>query len=107
MIARHAVTTILEQAATHGLATGIVTTTRVTEATPAVNYAHTANRDWEADSDLPAGASVADIASQLVAAQRRYGIDVVLGGGRAQFMPCRRPIPNTRRATGRARMAAR
>jgi alkaline phosphatase len=64
-----------------------VTTTRVTHATPAVNYAHTANRAWEADANLPAGASVADIAAQLVAAQRKYGIEVVLGGGRAPFMP--------------------
>jgi len=28
-------------------ATGIVTTTRVTHATPAGTYAHVANRDWE------------------------------------------------------------
>ncbi|MGB7906029.1 MAG: alkaline phosphatase [Steroidobacteraceae bacterium] len=87
VIARHAVTTILEQAEAHGLSTGIVTTTRVTHATPAVNYAHTANREWESDADLPAGASVTDIAAQLVAAQRKYGIEVVLGGGRMQFMP--------------------
>jgi len=87
VIARHAVTTILEQAEAHGLSTGIVTTARVTHATPAVNYAHTANRDWESDADLPAGASVADIAAQLVAAQRKYGIEVVLGGGRMPFMP--------------------
>jgi hypothetical protein len=30
---------------------------------------------------------VLDIAAQLVAAQQRHGIDVVLGGGRAPFMP--------------------
>ncbi|MGB7740273.1 MAG: alkaline phosphatase [Steroidobacteraceae bacterium] len=87
VVARHAVTTILEQAEAHGLSTGVVTTTRVTHATPAVNYAHTANREWESDAHLPAGASVTDIASQLVAAQRKYGIEVVLGGGRTPFMP--------------------
>lgn len=87
VIARHAVATILEQAEAHGLSTGIVTTTRVTHATPAVNYAHTASREWESDADLPAGASVTDIASQLVTAQRKYGIEVVLGGGRTPFMP--------------------
>lgn len=87
VIARHAVPTILEQAEARGLSTGIVTTARVTHATPAVNYAHTANRDWESDASLPAGASIMDIASQLVAAQRRYGIEVVLGGGRMPFMP--------------------
>jgi alkaline phosphatase len=87
VIAKHAVTTILEQAEAHGLSTGIVTTTRVTHATPAVNYAHTANREWESDTNLPAGASVTDIAAQLVEAQRKYGIEVVLGGGRTPFMP--------------------
>jgi alkaline phosphatase len=87
VIARHSVSTLLEQAAARGLATGIVTTTRVTHATPAALYAHTPNRDWEWDAKLPAGATVPDIARQLVAAQQRHGIDVVLGGGRAAFMP--------------------
>ena len=32
---------------------GAVTTTRVTHATPAGAYAHTAYRDWEGDSDMP------------------------------------------------------
>jgi alkaline phosphatase len=87
VIARHSVPTLLEQAAERGLATGFVTTTRVTHATPAALYAHTPNRDWEWDARLPAGATVPDIAAQLVAAQRKFGIDVVLGGGRAPFMP--------------------
>ncbi|MBD3731072.1 MAG: alkaline phosphatase, partial [Sphingomonadales bacterium] len=39
-----------------GLATGIVTTTRITHATPAAGYAHTPQRDWEADADMPAEA---------------------------------------------------
>jgi alkaline phosphatase len=87
VIQSHAVQTILEQAEAAGLATGIVTTARVTHATPAVNYAHIGNRDWEADSNLPAGATVKDIAVQLVEAQKKYGIEVVLGGGRTQFYP--------------------
>jgi len=87
VVARHAVTSILELAEAHGLSTGIVTTARVTHATPAVNYAHTANREWEADTNLPAGTSVSDVAAQLVAAQRKYGIEVVLGGGRTPLMP--------------------
>jgi alkaline phosphatase len=85
--ASHAVRTILEQAEGRGLSTGIVTTARVTHATPAVNYAHIGNRDWESDNNLPTGATVPDIAAQLVAAQKRYGIEVVLGGGRSQFYP--------------------
>ena len=93
VIASHSVQTILEQAEAKGLATGIVTTARVTHATPAVNYAHIGNRDWEADSSLPAGATVKDIASQLVEAQRKYGIEVVMGGGRTQFYPNDVPDP--------------
>lgn len=53
--------------------TGIVTTTRVTHASPAGAYAHTAARDWESDADLLAdcgGEDPArrqeDIAMQLI-----------------------------------------
>lgn len=38
-------TTILEQAKAHGLAAGVVSTARITHATPAATYAHTANSD--------------------------------------------------------------
>ena len=66
---RNQVTTIAELAETAGMATGAVTTTRVTHATPAATFAHTANRDWEADADMPDAAIAAgciDIARQLV-----------------------------------------
>ncbi|GLK58067.1 alkaline phosphatase [Azotobacter vinelandii] len=81
------VETILEQAEERGMATGIVTTARLTHATPAVNYAHIGNRDWEADSNLPAGATVADIARQLLEFPYGDGLEVALGGGRSYFMP--------------------
>ncbi len=87
VVTRHALPTLLEQAEARGMATGIVTTARVTHATPAVNYAHVGNRDWETDRLLPSGATVRDIAAQLVEAQARYGIEVVMGGGRAMFLP--------------------
>ena len=46
---------------------GIVTTTRVTHATPAAMYAHSAHRDWECDSSMPTTASKCkDIGSQLI-----------------------------------------
>lgn len=48
---------------------GIVTTTRVQHASPGASYAHTASRDWYADSDLSAEAirdGCRDIAHQLV-----------------------------------------
>eukprot|EP00058_Branchiostoma_floridae_P012709 XP_002598197.1 hypothetical protein BRAFLDRAFT_69531 [Branchiostoma floridae] len=70
-----------------GKSTGIVTTTRVTHATPAAGYAHTASRNWEADSDLMAEArenNCTDIAYQLV--EEAPDIEVILGGGRRAFL---------------------
>ena len=60
--------TILERAADRGMATGVVTTTRITHATPAACYAHSPDRDWESDADQPDAANEAgflDIARQL------------------------------------------
>ena len=54
-VAGHQLTTILEQAEQRGLATGIVTTTTVTHATPGATYAHSPDRDWEDDSQAAAG----------------------------------------------------
>jgi alkaline phosphatase len=50
------VETIAELAKAHGLSAGAVTTTRITHATPAGVYAHTAYRDWEGDGDMPTDA---------------------------------------------------
>lgn len=56
---------------------GIVTTTRVTHATPAAAYAHSADRKWEADTDLPKhGLRCDDIATQLVRGYVGSHIDV-------------------------------
>lgn len=79
--------TIMEEAEMAGLSTGVVTTARLTHATPAVNYAHIGNRNWEADSNLPAGATVKDIAAQLIDFPYGNGIEVALGGGRSRFYP--------------------
>ncbi|HEV7270229.1 alkaline phosphatase [Pseudoxanthomonas sp.] len=74
-----------------GMATGIVTTARITHATPAAMYAHVSHRDWENDTDLPPEAVEAgckDIAQQLLAAARfGKGPTVALGGGRGEFLP--------------------
>lgn len=45
----------------------MVTTTRLTHATPSAAYAHTVDRYWEGDSDIPADVSghCTDIAYQL------------------------------------------
>ncbi|HEY5680236.1 MAG TPA: alkaline phosphatase [Pseudomonadales bacterium] len=88
--------TLLEEAELRGYATGIVSTARITHATPAATYAHVPNRNWEADSMLPAPASAAgcrDIAAQLVEFEPGDGIDVILGGGRAAFRPAEAPDP--------------
>lgn len=80
--------TLLELAESAGLSTGVVTTTRITHATPAATYAHSPERSWENDTDLPADAQASgcvDIARQLVEFDLGNGIEVVLGGGRANF----------------------
>lgn len=46
------VTSIMQWAQWSGKATGIVTTTRVTHASPAGTFAHTSHRDWESDADI-------------------------------------------------------
>ncbi|HEC97198.1 MAG TPA: alkaline phosphatase [Nitrospirae bacterium] len=83
-------TTILEIAEKAGMSTGVVTTTRITHATPAATYAHSPERNWEDDHDLPADAKAADfpdIARQLIEFPYGDGLEVALGGGRRSFLP--------------------
>ena len=71
-----------------GLAVGVVTTARITHATPATVYAKTPERDWESDRHLPevaAALGCADIATQLVGFDGGSGLDLALGGGREMF----------------------
>ncbi|KAH9496513.1 hypothetical protein Btru_043244 [Bulinus truncatus] len=66
--------------------TGIVTTTRITHATPAGAYAHTPHRDWESDRLIPESEkNCKDIAYQLI--KFNSDINVLMGGGRAYFYP--------------------
>jgi alkaline phosphatase len=64
--------TLLEAARDGGLATGLVTTYEIVDATPAAFAAHVTNR-----------AALQDIAAQLV----ESGVDVMLGAGRRHFLP--------------------
>lgn len=81
--------TWLELADSAGLATGIVSTARLTHATPAATYAHVPNRNWENDTDVPAEARAqgcTDIAQQLLTNARfGQGLRVALGGGRGEY----------------------
>ena len=62
---------------------GIISTARLTHATPAAVYAKTAYRNWE--DAAPEGCM--DIASQMAEAMKSGLIDVALGGGRRHFLP--------------------
>jgi alkaline phosphatase len=99
-------TTLLELAEDAGLGTGIVTTARLTHATPAAAYAHTVERDWEDDATLAPAArrdGFADIAKQFVQFSRGDGIEVALGGGRSQFLPRTTVDPEYPRFSGNRR----
>ena len=84
------VMTLIEMAESKGLSTGIVSTARLTHATPAATYAHTPERKWENDSKLTEEAVLngcKDIASQFLSFSYGDGIDVAMGGGRREFIP--------------------
>lgn len=66
------VETILEIAQKKGKATGLVTTTRITHATPAVFAAHNADRDAE---------------NEIAVDMLNHKVDVLLGGGKQYFIP--------------------
>ncbi|MCC2616198.1 alkaline phosphatase [Aestuariibacter halophilus] len=99
-VAGNELVTSLELAEIAGKSTGIISTARITHATPAATYAKSADRNWEDISDMPQeaiDAGCTDIAAQLVNfeanLEARYdgldvdGIEVVMGGGRRHFLP--------------------
>ncbi|TSK16213.1 Alkaline phosphatase [Bagarius yarrelli] len=82
------VTSILKWAKDAGKSVGIVTTTRVTHATPSAAYAHCVDRDWYSDGEMPAEAvqeGCKDLARQLV--ENIPNINVIMGGGRKYMFP--------------------
>jgi len=77
------VPTLAELAKAQGMAAGVVTTTSVTDATPAATYAHACHRKIESDiaaSLVPGGAG-------YNAALGSNGLDLVFGGGAQFFAP--------------------
>lgn len=76
--------TLTDRSLVAGKAVGIITTTRITHATPAAMYAHANNRDWEADKDIQGAAVDAgckSIAQQMVESKA----ELILGGGAKEF----------------------
>ena len=87
------VPTFLEIAEQKGLSTGVVSTARITHATPAANYSHSVERDHESDRNserLTDPINCKDIAAQLIELSANLpgsdGIEVALGGGRRNFL---------------------
>ena len=87
IVNEHRLTNLLEMAEMRGLSTGVVTTARLTHATPGACYAHTSEREWESDADQPFGTEVPDIARQLLEFEFGDGLEVAMGGGRRAFIP--------------------
>lgn len=81
-------TTFAELMSAAGKSVGVVSTARITHATPAAVYAKTANRDWEDSAELPDECTDSkDIAAQLVDQMQAGVVDIALGGGRRHFLP--------------------
>lgn len=96
--------TIFEIAETAGLATGIISTARITHATPASTYAESASRNWEDDSDFRGEADgCVDIGRQLVEWPAGDGLEIAMGGGRRHFFTEDTEDPEADGKTGRRR----
>lgn len=78
---------ISELAHARGRAVGVVSTTRITHATPASVFSYAADRNYEDDSKLPDGCATPDIARQLVEAMKSGKVDIAMGGGLRHFLP--------------------
>jgi alkaline phosphatase len=86
--------TLLELAKAAGLSAGVVSTARVTHATPAATYSHICHRDLENDiaaAAVPGGAG-------YNSALGTTGLDVLMGGGSQFFKPVK---DGGKRADGR------
>lgn len=72
-----------------GMSTGVVSTARLTHATPATVYAVSPIRSWETDADMPETGTEGcrDIAQQIIDDLGGDGLEVALGGGRRSYQP--------------------
>jgi alkaline phosphatase len=81
--------TFIDLAKAKGKSTAMITTARVTHATPAVTYAHSVDRNWESDESIPnkdKKLGCIDIASQFID-NKQHSLDILFGGGRRHFLP--------------------
>ncbi|MGD9561000.1 MAG: alkaline phosphatase [Pyrinomonadaceae bacterium] len=99
--------TLIEYAEESGRSTGVVSTARLTHATPAACYAHSASRQWESDVDIfndrkeAWDAKFPDLARQLIEFKYGNGLEVALGGGRTNFIPKESKDPEYPTQSGR------
>ncbi|KAK3868630.1 hypothetical protein Pcinc_025993 [Petrolisthes cinctipes] len=86
---KNRVDTVLKWAQDAGKATGVVTTTQITHATPAALYAKSPQRYWQCDTKIMAAGPEAlrckDIARQLVEDDPARNMKVIMGGGRQEM----------------------
>ncbi len=78
---------IVEQA---GMSTAIISTARLTHATPAAVYGHAPSRGWEADSNIDEDGKkrgCIDLATQMINYGGNNGLEIALGGGLVNFVP--------------------
>ncbi|MEO1013915.1 MAG: alkaline phosphatase [Pseudomonadota bacterium] len=95
--------TLVELAEQAGMATGVISTARLTHATPAAAYAHSPDRNWERDTNLPEEAvenGCRDIARQLIEFPYGDGLELAMGGGRSNFLPIEAKDPEDGDAAG-------
>jgi alkaline phosphatase len=96
--------TVFQLAAEKGKSLGVISTARLTHATPAVTYAHSVDRNWENDTKLPNIAKengCSDIANQFIEFDYGKGFQVAFGGGRREFLPAEVSDPENSRKTGK------
>ncbi|HFB54367.1 MAG TPA: alkaline phosphatase [Hellea balneolensis] len=82
-------TSMADMAETAGLSTGIVSTARLTHATPAAVYGHVMSRGWENDTKISTDGKekgCIDLAQQLINYNTGDGLELALGGGLNNFI---------------------
>lgn len=92
------VPTLAEMAKRRGMAAGVVSTARITDATPGATYAHVCNRAHETEI----AAALAPGGAGYNAALGPNGLDVIFGGGTQAFVG---PAQGGKRSDGRDLLA--